>query len=108
MRNRIRELRRAKNIAAADLADDLNISTKHLYDLETGKRRLHADIICRLTVIFEVSSDYLLGISSEDAPRDKKADSKHCCLYDMNELPAEARKTLEEFQEYLWQKYGKK
>ncbi len=107
MQNRIRELRRAKNIAAADLADNLNISPKHLYDLETGKRRLHADIICRLAAIFKVSSDYLLGISSEDVFKDKKAESARQLLYS-DELPAEARKTLEDFQEYIWQKYRKK
>jgi transcriptional regulator with XRE-family HTH domain len=62
--NRIREIRQRKKIKPPELARLLNISPKHLYDLETGKRRLHDDIIVKICKIYGVTSDYLLGISN--------------------------------------------
>lgn len=59
--NRIRELRKQKGITASELAERLNITPKHLYDLEIGKRRLHEDALIQLAQIFDVSVDYLLG-----------------------------------------------
>lgn len=59
--NRIRELRRQRGISASKLAEMLHITPKHLYDLETGKRRLHEDVLTQLAQIFNVSIDYLLG-----------------------------------------------
>jgi len=59
--NRIRKLRKQKGISVPKLAEMLNITPKHFYDLETGKRRLHEDIIKKLAEIFNVSTDYLLG-----------------------------------------------
>lgn len=59
--NRIRELRKQRKIPARKLAEILHISTKHLYDLEKGHRRLHEDIINKLADIFDVPLDYLLG-----------------------------------------------
>ncbi|QGP93430.1 helix-turn-helix protein [Neomoorella glycerini] len=59
--NRIRELREAKGISGTKLAEMLGISPQHLYDLEKGKRRLNETFINRLTEIFNVTSDYLLG-----------------------------------------------
>jgi len=63
--NRIRELRKEKAISAQRLAEMLHITPKHLYDLETGKRRLHEDVIKRLADIFAVSTDYLLSRTGE-------------------------------------------
>jgi transcriptional regulator with XRE-family HTH domain len=62
--NRIREIRQRKKIKPPELARLLSITPKHLYDLETGKRRLHDDIIVKVCEIYGVTSDYLLGISN--------------------------------------------
>lgn len=61
--NRIRELRKEHNIKPKALAEELNISVKYFYDLEAGKRRLHQGVIEKLVRRFNVSADYLLGLS---------------------------------------------
>jgi transcriptional regulator with XRE-family HTH domain len=66
--NRLRELRKKNKIPAEKLAETLNISVRHLYDLEAGKVQLAEDRIKFLCKEFDVSSDYLLGLSENPKP----------------------------------------
>jgi transcriptional regulator with XRE-family HTH domain len=59
--NNLRELRLSKKIKASALADALSITPKHLYDLETGKRRLNIDHLQILTAELGVTADEILG-----------------------------------------------
>lgn len=59
----IRELREAKGISRNELADFLGISLSSLGYYERNERIPDADIIARLAAYFEVSADYLLGLS---------------------------------------------
>jgi transcriptional regulator with XRE-family HTH domain len=60
-RNRIRELRKDKGFAGVELAQKLGISVQYLYDIERGKRTLSAENAGKLSDIFAVTTDYLLG-----------------------------------------------
>lgn len=60
-KNRIRELRNAANMSGIQLASKLNISVQYLYDIERGKRTLSAENASKLSDIFNVTTDYLLG-----------------------------------------------
>lgn len=68
MKNRVRELREAQKISGPKLAEMLNISPQYLYDLEKGERRLNEELIARLTRIFNVTADYLLGYTNDPTP----------------------------------------
>ena len=58
---RLRELRTAKGVTQAHVADFLAI-TRVAYSLyESGKRQMNNDTLCRLAEYFHVSADYLLG-----------------------------------------------
>ncbi len=59
--NNIRALRKRLNFKVSELADSLGITPKHLYDLETGKRRLNEAHIRKLSEIFDVSATEILG-----------------------------------------------
>lgn len=59
--NNIRELRKRLNFKVADLANILEITPKHFYDLETGKRRLNETHIRKLSETFGVSASEILG-----------------------------------------------
>lgn len=60
-KNRIREIREEKGISGTKIAQMLSISPQYYYDIEKGKRNLSAEIVSKLSDIFNVSSDYLLG-----------------------------------------------
>lgn len=57
------ELRQDKGMTQADLAIKLNVAKSSISNYETGQRRAHTELICKVADIFEVSTDYLLGRS---------------------------------------------
>lgn len=62
--DKIKELRIALGMTQEDLANQLEVEVKSVQRYERGKSRPNTYAIAKLAVFFEVSSDYLLGISS--------------------------------------------
>ncbi|HHW39931.1 MAG TPA: helix-turn-helix transcriptional regulator [Syntrophomonadaceae bacterium] len=106
--SRIRELRKRYNISAEELAEKLNISVPYLYDIENKRRRLNEDLINKLCMIFEVSADYLLGLTDEPHSNSIGKDQDvwpHSDEDPLKDLPEEARQSVMEFIEYVKAKY---
>lgn len=62
--NRIRELRERDKMTQADLASRLGISPSTLGRIEKGEiGKVSSDILVKLAQIFQVSTDFLLGIT---------------------------------------------
>ena len=57
---RIRELRETQNYTREALAERADISSKFLYDIETGKKGLSADTLRRISMALSVSCDYII------------------------------------------------
>lgn len=57
---RIRELREMQNYTREDLAEKVDISSKFLYEIETGKKGFSADTLCRISKSLSVSCDYIM------------------------------------------------
>lgn len=66
--NRIKALRLESGIKQADLARELNVSAAALSGYETGKFQASNDTYVTLARKFNVSLDYLLGISDRRSP----------------------------------------
>ncbi|MCD8039206.1 MAG: helix-turn-helix domain-containing protein [Lachnospiraceae bacterium] len=65
---RIRKLRITKRYTRKRLAQEANISTKFIYEIETGKKGFTAEVLYRLSEALEVRCDYILaGKTDEDA-----------------------------------------
>jgi transcriptional regulator with XRE-family HTH domain len=114
---RLKELRSEKDILQKDVAKYLNITTSAYGFYEQGKRVPDIEIINKLADFFSVSTDYLLGKSDIKEPADKflekaKDNEYTIALHNNNgydeELPEEARKEIDNFIEFVRQKYGKK
>jgi len=63
--NRLKELRQEKGIKQTELARILSVGQQAISKYETGKLDIGTDTIAALCEIFGVTSDYLLGISSQ-------------------------------------------
>ncbi len=59
---RLRELRTERNISVRELAKALNVSSVAVSRWENKKRIPNADIIYHISLFFNVSADYLLGL----------------------------------------------
>jgi len=67
---RLKELRLSEKLKQSDVADFLGITPRHYQEMEYGKVNVPAMTLISLARYFNVSSDYLLGLS------DKKNESE--------------------------------
>ena len=59
--NRLRKLRKERNLSQKKLAENLNFSRSTISNYEKNKRLPDIDILCQLAKFFDVSTDYLIG-----------------------------------------------
>lgn len=62
---RIKELRKARDMTQQDVADYLDLTRTQISDMENAKTATSIDRLYALCCFFEVSSDYLLGLSDD-------------------------------------------
>ena len=57
---RIRELREIQEETRETFAEKVGISSKFLYEIETGKKGFSADTLCNISKALSVSCDYVM------------------------------------------------
>ena len=60
---RIRDLREDRDLTQKDMAKALNCSQQVYSNYELGQRDIPTDILIKLSAFYNVSTDYILGIS---------------------------------------------
>lgn len=60
---RVKELRNAKGYTREEFAELIGISPMQAYKYESGKSDATGEVIARMSNLFDVSTDYLLGVS---------------------------------------------
>jgi len=102
---KIRELRQKELMSQADLAGKLGIQRPAISQVENNERKLSGDELARLSVIFQVSTDYLLGL--ENIP-DVKIEERKAGYVVKNDVrvsvPEFQRNKFEEVLLYLLEK----
>lgn len=68
---RIRELREIQKLTREELAEEIDISPKYLYEIETGKKNFSSDILCKLALSLSVSCDYIM-LGEDSSRREEK------------------------------------
>lgn len=66
---RIRAIRKTRKMTREGLACKAGISSKFLYEIEQGKKKFSAEILCRIANALDVSCDYIMTgnlVSFED------------------------------------------
>ncbi len=104
MVNRLRELRKEKGLTQIELAKLLNVSDRSVGFYETGERDPDTDTLKNLADFFSVSIDYLLCRSNIRVP--DKIETKAYHNLDVAGLPDEAIKQVEDYIEFVKQKYN--
>lgn len=120
---RLKLIRQHRGFTQRQLAKMLNVSPSTIALYETGNRSPDPAMLKRLADFLDCSVDWLLGrVGPEDiqrfngafnwasAPDFRKREILAAHREDdiTQELPEEARRSLEEFQDYILKKYGKK
>ena len=63
MYKRIRDLREDHDLTQKKLADELNCSQQIYSNYELGQRDIPTDILIKLALYYNVSTDYILGLT---------------------------------------------
>ena len=66
--NRIRDLRNDCNFSQSQISEKLKIAQNTLSQYETGERNIPNEILVQLSLLYETSVDYLLGLTNEKKP----------------------------------------
>ena len=67
---RIRKIRKAKEISQELLAEKIDISVTHMSHIETGNTKLSLPVLVKITKALDISSDYLIFGSNKEADAD--------------------------------------
>ena len=59
---RLKELRLEKNLSRKNLADLMNINLRTVSYWELGQRECNLEQLAKLSQIFHISTDYILGL----------------------------------------------
>lgn len=105
---RLRLLRTERELTQEELGKVLGVGKTTISQYESEVRKPDADMLKRIAQFFDVSVDYLLGLTEEKRPVKVETLAAHRTDDPLKELPEEARRSLEEFKEYILRKYGKK
>jgi len=98
---RLRQLRQEQDLSQYALADSLNFSRGLLSNYEQGTREPDYDTLIVLASYFDVSTDYLLGIT-EERTLNKKAKSRvEHITSELVQLQPTALLDLEKYVEFL-------
>ena len=73
---KIKELREQNNITQNKLANDLFIKQQTVAQWENGSRALKADSIISLAKYFNVSTDYLLGLTENTSTNISRSEER--------------------------------
>lgn len=106
MKLKLRELRKEKGLTQIELAKLLNVSDRSVGFYETAERDPDTDTLSKLADFFDVSVDYLLGRSNIRNLHESKIETKANHKFDVEGLPDEAIKQVEEYIELIKLKYN--
>ncbi len=90
--NRIKALRTKNNMTQKELSTKLGLTPKMISFYETSQRMPPIDIIVKLVAIFDVSSDYLLGLTNINEKNN---------IAPLLEMPDGAKILLETYKELI-------
>lgn len=70
--DKLRELRKNKNLSQEKLGEVLGVTNKVIYDWENNRSQPSIEQIKKIASFFEVSTDYLFGFTQEDITKIKQ------------------------------------
>jgi len=106
----LKQLRKKRGLSIRQLSAFSGVSHSYLSQIESGKRGVpKPEILQKLAPILHISYEKIMKEAGY-LPNNinYQTQSAHRADDPTEELPEEARKSLEEFKEYILKKYGKK
>ncbi len=103
---RLRSLREEKEITQEELGKLFSVTKTAISLYESDKRFPDQDTLIKLAAFFNVSVDYLLGVSDEKGPFSASDAENAYTKLDASGLPEEAIKQIEDYIQLLKLRYN--
>lgn len=103
---RIKKLREKNNLNQLEFSKILNISNTTLSQYEAGNRTPSDEIKEKVADYFNVSVDYLLGRTEKYSSEAQNSKIYKSNSLDVSNLPEDAIKQIEDYIEFVKQKYS--
>lgn len=85
---RLKELRKAQGYTQKNIAEIFGLDTSSICKYESGQATPPSDIVKKFAEFFQVSTDYLYGLSDETAPHLAKDDAVITKLEELKDSPS--------------------
>lgn len=108
LHERIKAERNKKGLSQRELGDQFNVTQQAIGSWETAKAIPDAITLSKLADFFGVTTDYLLGRTDNSKIVKQQTIAAHRVDDPSSDLPEEARKSLEDFKKFLYEKHGLK
>lgn len=101
---RLKMLREERNLSQVAVSKVLNVANSTLSLYESDYRKPDYDMLIKLAKFYDVSTDFLLGISKERKVSPKQDRAVH--LLDVTGMPEEAVRLIDEYAQFIRDKYA--
>lgn len=99
--DRLKELRAKNHLTQSDLGEMCDVSNVSIYKWETGRVEPDISNIKRLSEIFGVSVDYLIGASDEPQQQKVQTDERLQILNELNALETDKLAQVLEYARFI-------
>jgi transcriptional regulator with XRE-family HTH domain len=96
-RKKVKTLLKENHITKQELAEEIGITTETLEKNLASTENLKANVVVEIANYFDVSTDYLLGLTDDQTPRCEIMDPLYTKIYDVLK-DLEADKLAEMFE----------
>ncbi len=102
---RLKKIRENKKLSLRKLGEIAHLSHSFIADIESGRSNPSLDTLKALAIALEISVPELIGKNSDQIVTDNDSYSRSINDVSIDDLPPEARKEIEDFQDYIRYKY---
>ena len=89
---RLKALRESMGISQAELAKKMSVTPPTISRIENGEREPNLQFLKNLATFFNVSVDYLLGLTDDPTPKDKEFNLSAYIPADVLQTPEELKR----------------
>lgn len=104
--DRLRNAREQKNLTQIDVAKRTGINNKTISNYENNVSSPDPEALKEFAILYETSVDYLVGRAENRDIEDKRNELSNSNSLDVSGLPEEAVKQVEDYIEFIRQKYN--
>jgi transcriptional regulator with XRE-family HTH domain len=101
LKERLIEQRQSLCLSKKEVAEKLNLEQSTYGKYELGHRQPSLEILVRIALLFNVSANYLLGLTDSPTQLDEATPPKDLLVFEISKLSQDNKKKAESYIKFL-------